>query len=145
MAQIDSDERAEQKARSSAAPSRPSSRRFSLRGLMRPTGSKLGVAGLFLLALLVRLPAISGPPLEFAPSRETYDALRARIIYLDGTRLPEWKQNVLHEVKRAVPQIEPPLMEHAAALAYRLAGSEQIWIPRLFSIMFWLVGGLFLF
>ena len=36
-------------------------------------------------------------------------------------------------------------MEHLVAWAYRFAGSEQLWIPRMFSVTFWLLGGLFLY
>ena len=97
------------------------------------------------LALLIRLPAITAPPLDFAPARQTYDALRARVIYLEGSHLPPWKQAVVQQVRSEVPQIEPPVMEHLAALSYRLVGSEQLWIPRLLSLLFWLVGGAFVY
>jgi 4-amino-4-deoxy-L-arabinose transferase-like glycosyltransferase len=105
----------------------------------------VALAALLLAGLLVRLPAISGPLLDFAPARETYDALRARIIYLDGERIPMWQRAVLDRDRREVPQIEPPVMEHLAVLSYRIAGGEKTWIPRLFSVLFWLMGGMFLY
>jgi 4-amino-4-deoxy-L-arabinose transferase-like glycosyltransferase len=36
-------------------------------------------------------------------------------------------------------------MEHLSALAYRIAGGEFLWIPRMFSSLFWTLGGLALF
>jgi 4-amino-4-deoxy-L-arabinose transferase-like glycosyltransferase len=118
-------------------------------GNLASVRSRLGLlvcAGLVLLALLVRLQAITAPPLDFAPARQTYDALGARIIYLDAShQLPGGKRAVLDQVRRQVPQIEPPVMEHLAAAGYRLVGSEQLWIPRLISVMFWLVGGGFVY
>ena len=34
--------------------------------------------------------------------------------------------------------LEPPLFEIFVAQFYRLIGTEALWIPRLFSIVFWL-------
>jgi hypothetical protein len=66
----------------------------------------LVLATLFSLALLIRLDSIAAPPLDFAPARQTYDALRARIIYLDGSEgLPSWKQAVLDHVRSHVPRL----------------------------------------
>jgi hypothetical protein len=38
--------------------------------------------------------------------------------------------------------IEPPLMEHAAAWLYRLAGRETLMLPRLLSVAAWMCAGL---
>jgi len=37
--------------------------------------------------------------------------------------------------------LEPPFLEWLTAILYRLAGGEKLWIPRLLSIMFWVLGG----
>jgi hypothetical protein len=104
------------------------------------------VAALGLLAVAVRLPSITSPPLDFAPARQTYGALRARIIYLETQRDVEpWRREVLEDVRAQVPQIEPPVLEHLAAVGYGLLGSEQLWAPRLLSAGFWLAGAFFLF
>jgi 4-amino-4-deoxy-L-arabinose transferase-like glycosyltransferase len=88
---------------------------------------------------------ISGPLLDFAPARQTYDALRARIIYLDRTAVPKWQQAVLQRDKFEVPQIEPPIMENLAAAGYQVVGAERTWVPRVLSIIFWSCGGVFVF
>jgi hypothetical protein len=41
--------------------------------------------------------------------------------------------------------LEPPLLERMVSFAYRVAGGEYLWVPRLFSITFWLIGGAFLY
>src|SRR5207253_1831671 len=40
---------------------------------------------------------------------------------------------------------ELPIFERAVAIAYRIAGGERLWIPRLLSSLFWITGGLFLY
>ncbi|MEW6601605.1 MAG: glycosyltransferase family 39 protein, partial [Nitrospirota bacterium] len=41
--------------------------------------------------------------------------------------------------------LEPRIVENAAVFGYRLAGSEQLWIPRVISLAFWTVGAVFFY
>lgn len=41
--------------------------------------------------------------------------------------------------------LEPPVIEVVVAAAYRLAGGERFWIPRIVSSLFWLGGGVALY
>jgi hypothetical protein len=41
--------------------------------------------------------------------------------------------------------VEPPILEGLTSLAYMLSGGEHLFIPRVLSAIFWLVGGLFLY
>jgi 4-amino-4-deoxy-L-arabinose transferase-like glycosyltransferase len=94
-------------------------------------------------ALLLRLDGITSPSLE---SRELHNALIARQFYLgDGDGLPAWKRHVLRELREVVRPIEPPVLDTVAASAFRLAGEEELWIPRLLSALLWLLGGVFLY
>jgi 4-amino-4-deoxy-L-arabinose transferase-like glycosyltransferase len=103
----------------------------------------LVVAGLLAGALAVRIDGITRPSLE---SRELHNALIARQYYLgDGTGLPAWKRNVLRELGEVVKPIEPPILDHLAASAFRLTGGEDLWVPRLISGLMWLLGGVFLY
>jgi hypothetical protein len=98
------------------------------------------------VATAIRLASITSPPFDFSVSRQAYDALRARLIYLDDRpRLPAWERSVLAQVRPEVPQLEPPVMEHLSAFGYQLAGSEQLWIPRMLAVVFWLLGGAFVY
>jgi hypothetical protein len=90
-------------------------------------------------ALLLRLDGITSPSLE---SRELHNALIARQFYLgDGDGLPPWKRRVVHELREVVRPIEPPVLDAFAGAAFRLTGAERLWIPRLLSALFWLLGG----
>ncbi len=40
---------------------------------------------------------------------------------------------------------EPPIFEQLVAWTYGLVGSEQLWVSRIFSALFWSIGGLALF
>jgi hypothetical protein len=42
-------------------------------------------------------------------------------------------------------QIEPPIMERLSAWGYRLAGTDDLRIPRFLAIFFWTAGGIGLF
>ena len=41
--------------------------------------------------------------------------------------------------------LEPHILERLAVIGYRVVGGEALWIPRLLSITFWLLGALFLY
>jgi 4-amino-4-deoxy-L-arabinose transferase-like glycosyltransferase len=69
--------------------------------------------------------------------------LARRLYFVSVPGIPEWRRH-LAEVN-LLPRFEPPLMEHATALAYRLRGGEDLRIPRLLSIVAWLMGGGFVY
>lgn len=98
---------------------------------------------LLLLGLGIRLIDLTDPPLDIHPTRQLHSALMARGMYYQGrTELPEW------QVKTAVQQwkreavIEPPVMETLTAALYKAAGGAYLWIPRILSSLFWVLGGI---
>jgi 4-amino-4-deoxy-L-arabinose transferase-like glycosyltransferase len=94
-------------------------------------------------ALLLRIDGITRPSLA---TRELHNALLAREYYLgDGAGLPLWKQHVLRELPNSVTPVEPPVLDHLAAFAFRVTGGEHLWMPRLASTLMWLVGGMLLY
>lgn len=105
------------------------------------------LAALILLAgVWLRLTDLTGPPLDFHPTRQLRSALIARGMYyarLDSA--PEWQREMAAQQARAQELIEPQIMETLAAWTYRLAGGEYLWIPRLYAIFFWSVGLLALY
>src|SRR5215208_574857 len=118
--------------------------RRSLVGLASRRTLVLGL--LFLAALGLRLDGITSPPLNFEPTREYHAAVIARAYYLDGLEeAPTWKKRLADTVARREEYIEPRVIEHLASLTYRLAGGERLWIPKLISALFWLVGGVLLY
>jgi 4-amino-4-deoxy-L-arabinose transferase-like glycosyltransferase len=115
-------------------------RSFGARGA---SGATIFICVLLALAFVVRLDGITTPSVE---ARELHNALIARqLFYGDGAGLPAWKQNVLQELGEVVSPIEPPVLDVIAAAGFRLAGGEELWIPRLVSSALWIVGGIFLY
>jgi 4-amino-4-deoxy-L-arabinose transferase-like glycosyltransferase len=112
-------------------------------GLFAGRRYALLVGCLVAAAFLLRVDGIARPSLS---TRELHNALLAREYYLgDGAGLPAWKQHVLRELDRSVKPVEPPLLDHVAASGYRIAGREDLWIPRLVSAALWVLGGLFVY
>jgi hypothetical protein len=101
---------------------------------------------LFAAAFGLRLYHIDEPPLEFHAARQYRSLIIARGLYAQhATTVPEWERQVAALGMERQGILEPPLMELLAATGYMIAGSEQTWIPRVISTLFWLVGGAFLY
>ncbi len=99
----------------------------------------------FGLGLLIRIYDLTDLPLDFHSTRQMHSLIVARAIHtrmLPADALPQWQREIAIERSEANLIIEPPLVEALAAVAYRLVGAEVIWIPRLFSILFWMAGSL---
>ncbi|HMN62782.1 MAG TPA: hypothetical protein PJ988_20615, partial [Anaerolinea sp.] len=103
-----------------------------------------GLAGLLvLLGLAVRLYDLTDPPLDFHPTRQLHSLIMARgMYYQDAPGIPGWQRERAVQQWRAEGVIEPPILENLAALVYRLAGREVPETGRVFSILFWTIGGL---
>jgi len=113
----------------------------------RRLGGLWHVAALTLVfgsALTVRVYRIGEPPLDFHPTRQFLTALQARRFYLERTPgVPEWRLALA--VQNAPNRYEFPLLQWLAAAGYRLHGGEDLRIPRLLSVMAWLVGGVLVY
>jgi hypothetical protein len=104
------------------------------------------VGFLFIAAFGIRLCHIDEPPLDFNPTRQYRSAIIARGLYFESVEsIPEWRKEVASINKQRTAVLEPPIMEYIASLAYRIVGGEYLWIPRVLSSIFWLIGGAFLF
>lgn len=112
-----------------------------------PRGSvRLGLllSAIFLGSFAVRLPYIGS--IDFAPLRNHRSALVARAYYYEANdSVPEWERAVYRAQRTWMDLLEPPVMEHLAVGAYRIAGGEYLWIPRLFSVLFWTAGGILMY
>lgn len=99
------------------------------------------IAGLILLAgLAIRLPGIPEPLLGFHPTRQYRSAILARSYAVDHLALSDTQRQAAQAAARQQPVIEPPLFEHAAAIAYRVAGREDLRVPRAMGVAVWLLG-----
>jgi len=104
------------------------------------------IAAIFAAAFGVRLYRIDQPLLDFHPTRQYRTAILARVYYYQGVEsIGQWKRQLHAAYKSRIPLLEPPIGELVAASLYRIAGAEYLWLPRIVSCVYWLVGGIFLY
>lgn len=110
-----------------------------------PKGTIAILALLLLAGLAIRIYDITDLPFDFHPSRQLYTAILARGRYYQNLdTAPEWQRNMAIRVWQK-EDYEPPFMDGLAAISYHLIGKEILWVPRLFSAIFWVLGGLGIF
>ena len=101
---------------------------------------------IFSLALTIRLYDLTDLPLDFHPTRQLLSAIKARGLYYqtqpDG--IPTWKLEAAIRQAKLKADVEPVIFERVVAFTYRFIG-EQLWVARIYSSLFWLIGGIFLF
>jgi 4-amino-4-deoxy-L-arabinose transferase-like glycosyltransferase len=101
---------------------------------------------IFLLGLGIRLYDLTDPPLDFHSTRQLWSAIIARGMYYQGVDdVPAWQRDLAVDAWKDKPAIEPTIFESIVALTYRIVDQEIIWIPRIYSSIFWLIGGLGLY
>lgn len=102
---------------------------------------------LVITAFGIRLHHITKPPLDFASIRQYQNAHVARGLYFESqASIPDMRKKIAKlNMQRMGFTLEPRIIEQAAALGYRIAGGEHLWIPRILSLIFWLIGGVFLY
>jgi Dolichyl-phosphate-mannose-protein mannosyltransferase len=106
----------------------------------------LVLAFLFMAAVGVRMLHVNEPPLNFHATRQYRSLLITRGYYYERlSSAPEWKKQIARINQQRQGILEPPVMELLTSVGYSLFGGEQFWIPRSLSILFWLVGGGFLY
>jgi 4-amino-4-deoxy-L-arabinose transferase-like glycosyltransferase len=105
----------------------------------------LALVLLFGSALGIRLYDLTNLPLDFHPTRQLLSALKARGMY-DQTApgIPDWQRKMALQQWKTKSEIEPEVFERLVAITYRFTG-ERLWVARVYSSLFWLVGGAFLF
>src|SRR5512133_3036048 len=116
---------------------------------LKPTKRNIVIlVTLFLLVSLgIRFIDFKDLPLDFAPTRQLHSLIMARGIYY---QMDTPQTNALDPEIRSVgissgevqPKVEPTIMEHLAAYTYALLGREWPNAGRLFSILFWVIGGI---
>ncbi len=101
---------------------------------------------LLLFGLGLRLVDLTDPPFDFHPTRQLRAAIIARGMYYEI--LPDADPVVADkamQLRTALETYEPEIFERLIALSYLAFGGETLWTARLFAILFWSVGGIFLF
>ena len=101
---------------------------------------------LFSVAFGIRMYDLTDLPLDFHPTRQLLSAIRARALFYetqpDG--YPTWKLEAGIKHAQSKADIEPVVFERLVAYTYRFVG-EQVWVARVYSSIFWMIGAAFLF
>ena len=100
---------------------------------------------LFVLAFALRLYDLTDLPLDFHPTRQLFSLIKARGMYY-STRadLPEEQRQIAVDQWHARTTFEPELLERLVVFTYGFTG-EQTWVARVYSSLFWILGGIFLY
>jgi hypothetical protein len=100
----------------------------------------------FAAALGIRLYDLGDLPLDFHPARSLQTMIKARGMFASESAdfTPEQTQTAIKQWKNE-PTEEPEVIEHLAVWTYQLIGREDLWFPRFYSIVFWLIGGIGLY
>ncbi len=112
----------------------------------RPVVLWFTLAVIFILGFGIRLYDLTDPPLDFHATRQLFSALISRGMYYQADdSYPVWQQDIAVKAWQTKQVIEPRLLETLVAWTYRVIGTEVIWVARIYSIFFWMVGGLALY
>ena len=108
------------------------------------------VSFFILLGFGARLIDISDPPLDFAATRQLHSLILARGYYYEmdvpSTRaLPDVQREFGILAEQDEVLVEPTILEHLTAWTYAAVGQEDFRIPRVYSSLFWVLGGILLF
>jgi 4-amino-4-deoxy-L-arabinose transferase-like glycosyltransferase len=104
------------------------------------------LALLLLVSFAIRMIGLTDLPLDFHPTRQLYSAIKARSFYYKyvaaESNRPE--HDLAISLAENLPPNEPPVMETIVSQTYRITG-EHLWVARIYSSLFWVLGGLALF
>ena len=101
---------------------------------------------IFALGFGIRLYDLTDPPLDFHPTRQLRSAIIARgLYYANLETAPGWQRERAQGQLESRNLIEPPVFEATAALVYRVIGTDDVWVARIFASIFWLIGGVALY
>lgn len=97
------------------------------------------------LGLGIRLYDLTDLPLDFHPTRQMLSALKARGMYYQTLpHAPAEERIFAIQQWKIRAAIEPEIIERITAWTYAFTG-EQIWVARVYSSLFWVIGAIFLF
>ena len=100
---------------------------------------------IFVLGIGIRLYDLTDLPLDFHSTRQLLSAIKARGMYY-STRMDvatEYKSFAVQQWQFRA-SVEPEIFERVVAFTYQFTG-EQVWIARIYSSAFWMIGTIFLF
>ncbi|MCL4824230.1 MAG: glycosyltransferase family 39 protein, partial [Anaerolineales bacterium] len=100
---------------------------------------------LFVTAAAIRLYDLTDLPLDFHPTRQLFSALKARGMYYETLAdAPADQRAFAIQQGRLRATIEPEILERLTVFTWKFTG-EQLWVARIYSSLFWLLGGIFIY
>jgi hypothetical protein len=100
---------------------------------------------LFVAAIAIRLYDLTDLPLDFHPTRQLFSAIKARgMYYASLPNVPEELRQFAIQQGKLKVTVEPEVLERLVAFTWRFTG-EELWVARIYSILFWLIGSIFLY
>ncbi len=111
-----------------------------------PNWITICVVTIFVLGAGLRLLDLTDPPLDYFPQRQLRGAIIARGIYyqLLPSTDPAKRDQAVYLANTMDPR-EPSVFEGLVAVTYLVTGGEHLWVARIYSILFWLLGGVALY
>ncbi|MCJ7435854.1 MAG: glycosyltransferase family 39 protein [Anaerolineales bacterium] len=103
------------------------------------------IALLLIAGFSLRVYDLTDLPLDFHPTRQLLSLIKARgMYYATLSSIPEEQREIAINQWHSKTTFEPELLERLVVFTYRYTG-EQVWIARIYSSLFWMIGGIFLY
>ncbi len=102
---------------------------------------------ILVLGFTIRLYDLTDLPLDFHSTRQLLSALKARGMYyqtLSADDVPAEQRSFAIQQWKFRASVEPEFFERVVAFTYQFTG-EQVWVARIYSSLFWMIGAVFLF
>lgn len=100
---------------------------------------------ILLFGFAVRMVDLTDLPLEFHSTRQLLSALKARGMYYQTLKdAPADQRSFAVQQWQFRASVEPEIFERLVAFTYRFMG-EQVWVARVYSSLFWMIGAYFLY
>ena len=104
------------------------------------------IIAMFAAAFVIRCYRITEPDIYNHPARQYHSYNIARTFFhLNNEQVEDWRRELAEAKYKNLDLKEPPLFEYIVAKTYLLANNEYLWIPKIYSISFWLIGGVLLY
>jgi hypothetical protein len=101
---------------------------------------------LFAFGLGIRLYDLTDLPLDFHPTRQLGSAVIARGMYYQHLdTISDEMRNIAVNLWKAREVYEPRILERIVATTYHILGGEYLWVSRIYTSLFWLIGGVALY
>jgi hypothetical protein len=101
---------------------------------------------LFAAAFGIRVVGVTQIPLNYHPIKQYRAAITAKAFYYSYfANVPEAEKEVAVAALDRIGILGPPVASFLGAVSYWINGAEALWIPKMLSTIYWMIGGIFLY